>query len=120
MVLIDMDNEPSRVLVDRSMVVVVVFGAAADNVDDDSDGISSSMYGDIATADAVAAGDATTAMGTAMGKSSYSIGGALGDEVRRIGDGVGGGGGALGLNRKFISSSLCLSPIIIYDLCRQS
>jgi len=117
-----MDNEPSRVLMDRSMVVVVVFGAAADNVDD-GDGISSSMCGDIATADAVAAvaaGDATTAMGTAMGKSSYSIGGALGDEVRRIGDGVGGGGGALGLNRKFISSSLCLSPIIIYDLCRQS
>ena len=94
------------------MVVVVVFGAAADNVDD-GDGISSSMCGDIATADAVAAvaaGDATTAMGTAMGKSSYSIGGALGDEVRRIGDGVGGGGGALGLlNRKFISLSLSAS-----------
>jgi len=106
-VLIDMDNEPSRVLVDRSMVVVVVSGAAAAA----ADGISSSMCGENAGADAAAvdAGGDTTAMGTAMGKSSYSIGGALGDEVRRIGDGVGGGGGALGLlNRKFISLSASL------------
>lgn len=116
MVLIAMDNDPSRMLMDRSMAVVVVFDAA-----DNGGGISSSssiLCGDFSDdAGAGAASVASAAGGcsgmgvaTAIGKSSYSIGGALGggdEEVMDIR-----GSDALSLLKKIISP-LSLSD---YDL----
>lgn len=118
MVLIAMDNDPSRMLMDRSMAVVVVFDAA-----DNGGGISSSssiLCGDFSDdAGAGAASVASAAGGcsgmgvaTAIGKSSYSIGGALGggdEEVMDIR-----GSDALSLLKKVISPlPLSLSD---YDL----
>lgn len=111
----DKDSEPSRALVDRSMVVVVVSGAAADGNDDDDGGISSSLVV-VAVNGGVDSSGGGTGIATAIGRSpSYSIGGALGDDDG--GAGAGDGGGALGLNRKLYMTTLSrLVPRLRYSL----
>ena len=103
----DRVSEPSRALVDRSMVVVVVSGGAgADGNDDEDGGISSSLI--VVAVDGNGGVDSSgggTGIATAIGRSpSYSIGGALGDDDG--GAGAGDGGGALGLNRKLYMTTL--------------
>ena len=93
MVIIVRDKDPSRrTLVDRSMVVVTLFGDAAAAADDGGGaGISSSvvMVGLVDVVD----GGGGTGIATAMGKSSssalYSIGGAVGDDDRVVCGSVG-------------------------------
>ncbi len=91
MVIIVRDKDPSRrTLVDRSMVVVTLFGdAAAATADGGGAGISSSVV----MVGLVVDGGGGTGIATAMGKSSssalYSIGGAVGDDDRVVCGSVG-------------------------------
>jgi hypothetical protein len=90
-VIIVRDKDPSRrTLVDRSMVVVTLFGdAAAATADGGGAGISSSVV----MVGLVVDGGGGTGIATAMGKSSssalYSIGGAVGDDDRVVCGSVG-------------------------------
>ena len=110
----DRVSEPSRALVDRSMVVVVVSGVAgADGNDDDDGGISSSLVV-VAVNGGVDSSGGGTGIATAIGRSpSYSIGGALGDDDG--GAGAGDGGGALGLNRKLYMTTLSRLVPLVYS-----
>ena len=91
MVIIVRDKDPSRrTLVDRSMVVVTLFGdAAAATADGGGAGISSSVV----MVGLVVDGGGGTGIATAMGKSSssalYSIGGTVGDDDRVVCGSVG-------------------------------